>query len=139
MSLLDVNRAESLFDHNNIILIFPREYKRDLEHCANYALEICEGRGRSMNVNNLDIMEQYCRPHITPDKFSPDESYRKNCVPKSEIIIVMQPGRVNDRMNLNEFLKSRAVLPVYQIIRKQTDKCIVRQPRDTDCNSISSH
>jgi len=81
-----------------------------------------------MNANHRDIMEQYCRPHIMLDKFSSDEivvCYHKNCTPTSEIIIVMQP----DRVNLNKFSKSprtSALLPVYQIIRKQSDKFIVR-------------
>ena len=64
------------------MLIFPHEYKCDLEYFINYAdlLKICS---RSMNANHCDIMEQYCRPHITLDKFSPDESvvcYHKNCI-----------------------------------------------------------
>jgi len=97
MSLLDVNRAESLFDHNSIILIFPREYKCDLEHCANYTLEICGARGRSMNGNYHDIMKQYCRPHITPDKFSPDES----------IVLLSQKLRVQVGNNNRDAARSR--------------------------------
>lgn len=65
-----------LLYHESVMLIFPREYKRDLEHFANYALEICSPRARgcSMNANHRDIMEQYYRPRITSDKFSPNES-----------------------------------------------------------------
>lgn len=38
---------------------FSHEYKRNLEHLANYTLEICNQRtrGRSMNANHRDIME----------------------------------------------------------------------------------
>lgn len=114
-----------------VTLIFPCTYKRDLEHLANYALEICNprARGRSMNANHRDIMEQYCRQHITSDKFSPDKSVvypRKNCTLMSEIIIMVRRGHVN----LNEFSKSTrvpAILLVYQIICKQTSKFIIRQ------------
>lgn len=88
------------------MLIFPSEYKRDLEHLANYALEIesPRARGCSMNTNHRNLMEQYYRQHITSDKFSPDKSIvysRKNCAPM-EIIIVMQRGRVH----LNKLSKS---------------------------------